>query len=308
MSGMPWLVISALATARNNLPCLETLSLDTWEQLGAVNIFEFAPKLRALYLGPQIQPLDVHVPWSQLTHLRANTNVDKWHAVLTLVPNIVTLDVQLSTGWGDVTPTHTLPYPIIQLSQLTKLTLSPSSNLGQFFNYLSLPMLRDLCYEGEFLRWSYQQFIALLSRSSCSLRSLTINNSDLREDELGQILEHTPELIEFRLGTCDIPLTANTMSRLMYQKVPCLVPKLRYLDFYWDVRFDHRGFVDMIESRWRLEESTISRIQTVKVRKAVCLDRLALIRCRQLLFEGLNLQLMVGDDQPLDYDSLLKSL
>jgi hypothetical protein len=74
----------------------------------------------------------------------------------------------------------------------------------------------------------------------------------------------------------------------------------------------------MIESRWRLEdnvvesgnesECTISRIQTVKLHDADSdsFDRLALIRCRQLLLEGLDLQLMVEDDEPLDYDNLLK--
>jgi hypothetical protein len=218
MSDMPWLVISALATARNNLPCLETLSLDTWEQLDVVNIFEFAPKLRALYLGQRIQPLDVHVPWSQLTHLRAKTSVDKWHAVLMLVPNIITLDVQLVRD--DVNHSSVL-YPIIQLSQLTKLELLSSSDFGPFLDYLSLPILRDFFYEDALHGWNQQQFISCLSRSSCSLRSLSIRHSDLC-DELSQILEHTPELVDLRLG----PYNVLTMSQLTCRKAPYLITPL----------------------------------------------------------------------------------
>jgi hypothetical protein len=74
----------------------------------------------------------------------------------------------------------------------------------------------------------------------------------------------------------------------------------------------------MNESRWRLESNAaesnngtkgdVSRIQTVKLHRAQGLDRLSLVRCRQLVAEGMDLQLMVEDDDPLDYDSLLGSV
>lgn len=188
------------------------------------------------------------------------------------------------------------------------------------FDYLTLPMLHDFHYDEELGsvlagKWKQQQFISLLCRSSCSLRSLSIGYAhQLHTDELIQILEHTPELVELHLGPTNHVWMAYVMSRSTYQEVPCLVPRLRHLDIYRENApgFD-RDFVDMIESRWRLEspnrtESAIGRIQTVRLRGAQGFDHLHLVRCRGLLAEGLDLQLMMGDNDRSYYDSLLRSV
>lgn len=122
----------------------------------------------------------------------------------------------------------------------------------------------------------------------------------LHEDELIQLLEHTPDLVELSLFPADA-LTADVMSRLTYRQAPCLVPRLRHLHVWRSDKFDSGNFLDMIESRWKLGSnatdsdnrsgSAISRIQTVQLDGAHDFDQLALVCCRQLLAEGLDLQL-----------------
>lgn len=147
---------------------------------------------------------------------------------------------------------------------------------------------------------------SLLSRSSCPLWSLHLDDCRyLLEDDFIELLEHTPELGELNMGTADCGLSTNAMSRLTYREAPFLVPRLRRLEICRSDRFDDWAFVEMIESQWQLgssdaeTESTISQNQVVKLHRADEFDRMALTRCRQLLTEALDLQLISKRGRPI---------
>lgn len=309
---LQWSVLSSLAIAKNNLPCLETLTVHTYRhtepESQLMDTFELAPKLHTLDLGVGTKSHDLRIPWSQLTHFAADRDIDECHSTLMSMPDITTLCIHLHFGIY-------LSVPITQLCQLTRLELTSMSDVGPFFDYLSCPVLRHFSYGDVGGGWNQKPFISFLSRSSCSLWSLQLQYGDLCEDELVRLLEHTPELGELRLGPTNHALSANTMSRLTYRQAPCLVPRLRHLEVYREgvYKDEDEFFIEMIESRWKMGnnaaegiESAISQIQMVELRHADDFDRVALVRCRQLLVEGLDLRLVTVNGDPLDYDSLIE--
>jgi hypothetical protein len=236
--GIPWSALSSFAAARSNLPCLETLRIAASGSGPSlpVTAFEFAPKLHTLDLDHHY---DLRIPWGQLTHLIVDNSIAQCHTIFMLVPNITHLNVRLKNA-----RMLSSSYPVIRLSQLTKLKLYTSSTHPErFLDYLSLPMLRDFEYEDEYIgaeSRAEESFISLLSRSSCSLWRLSISDfCPLHEDGLIRILQQSPELVELHLPSSTSALTASIISRLIYRQASsgCLVPRLRLLKVYWESHF-----------------------------------------------------------------------
>ena len=195
-------VLKDLAAAIGPVLHLETLQLyicasdrATAEQ-SPVTIFELAPKLCVVDLLPRTINV-IHAPWRQLTDLRADhCRDDRCLDVLSCLPNLVSFGV----GLVDVRGISLERRPVVQLCQLTKLTVRTSEDPGPSFDHLLLPALRDFECVTK-LHWSgervpkIQNVIYLLSRSSCSLRKLEIWIDGIRDPNYLQILVISSSLV-----------------------------------------------------------------------------------------------------------------
>jgi hypothetical protein len=293
------------AAAVGPVPRLETLDLQcrlrfvpSGTETLPVTIFESAPKLHVVDLDFQNCPFGIRIPWCQLTDLKvSNCSVDKCLDVLSGLPNLVAFDVHLVDPRGLVLERR----PVLQLSRLKKLQVRSGQISAYLFDHLLLSALRTFEYHktGD----CSQEVISLLSRSSCSLRKFTCRGSATSRHNHPEILRMSPDLVELDIGAISsITIAQLTNQGSSSQQSPCLVPKLRILRCDRGSEFDDQGFVDMVESRWRLDEtatatsgsrseSMVSQIDTVEVRcVADTFDKLAFSRLNEFAGEGLKVR------------------
>lgn len=190
--------------------------------------------------------------------------------------------------------------------------ICPRGDHGYFLDHLLLPSLCDFKYcDQDTDRWDQSRFLSLLSRSSCSIRRLDIHIS-VYPSILGDDFVRIPDLedLAFVVGKGPGLFTTAVLARLKHaigDGEPCLVPKLRTLKLDHGDVVDYDELADMIESRWRLgcrsadsssesgARGLTSRIRAVEVRYLGCewdvIDQLVLLRLREFVDEGLNLQM-----------------
>lgn len=144
---------------------------------------------------------------------------------------------------------------------------------------LTLPNLRELYIHnnsvGDFL---YSAVCSLISRSSCHLQRLSIENkTGIKEDELIICLEQIPSLTHLRLVFRSVhrPPSTGLSDKLISQFQPTyelerpLLPKLVSFEFQGPVPCDTRLLVDTLSERWRCGgKSSMSRLKTAKIMAA----------------------------------------
>jgi hypothetical protein len=172
-------------------------------------------------------------------------------------------------------------------------------------DHITLPALREFnCFQ-EQACWPQSQFISLLSRSSCTLQSLSLSLDDgiIEDDDFINILQLTPALCSLMLSGAPWELTDVVLGRLSLrvsegEEAICLLPKLHHISVVIgdEVGFNNLAFTYMIESRWAIgpqtEASPFSRIQSVEVKMNDCeFDPVALARMDQLSQEGLDVSI-----------------
>jgi hypothetical protein len=290
------------------LPCLETLVLrDTRDSTSVLDVFESAPQLHSVEL--QVQLWKVKLPWHQLTSLSISScSLDVFLAILEtgldLLKCAVTVDDYRLIPRTD----------LVEHARLRSLSIVAEDNHIAVFDYLRLPALSDLEYTDELYPFAPSRLISLLKRSSCQLRTLTITfeRCSLSDDDLIHILRLSPLLqeLELKYSCCFGGVSNKVMTQLTYKDrgdpdSALLTPELQILKLTRrrlnaTYRFAYSVLADMIESRWRLDNSVdsqtrVARLQCVNVsldRDLARVDPIAIARLRRFKNEGLNIEMM----------------
>jgi hypothetical protein len=325
---LPSPMLLRLYSVRHRLPWLESLHISKQDIRFhlplALDIFDFAPRLRILRIDSRILLGKLKVPWNQLTELDAHyTSVTACLSILQLVPNLIKCKMHCDS-W--VNPTDSIlshPMPILRFQHLQSLCIDTIGNPGVLVDHLELTVLRDvhIIYDYSIRQnsdeesWlSQQPFISFLSRSSHTLRSLVITN-ELAHGQprpiLTKCLQATPSLVELKVGGVNGWFTPDTLDQLTCRSASAelrtyLIPELEVLEI-GESSINPQLFTDMIESRWRMAESngTIARLQNVRfelgqpveeddgiICNPIKFDAETLDRLRNYQHEGMNISIV----------------
>jgi len=239
------------------------------------SVFENAPRLHRLIMDcrPPIEVL--RLPWSQLKHIHSGAT--RTNEALFILGRCTNLSECVFKSL-DARGSH--PSLIGTSSNLLSLALSFHSMDGQlaatlhvFFGALTLPCLKSLEITdlSDDDRWPSAPFISLMSRSSCPLETLILNNVKVTDNDMLHCLQHTPHLRSLTLEDKQSSnflrfysdgelFTDHFLHGLTSQcvdtgtsdsPVPCLVPKLENLILSGDTAFDAMSLVTMISFRLR---------------------------------------------------------
>jgi hypothetical protein len=216
--------------------------------------------------------------------------------MLRQTPNLVTCELWLKG------PDDTSAHPLIYLSQLRTLQINIGTEHAPLLACLCLPALCHLGFNQVSEVWPQSEFVSFLSRSACPLKKLSLDlfRAPISDDEFIECLQLTPMLIELAFGRHHpFSFTAATLARLAHRRSDDgqIVPKLEILKFHrpdLTTLYDN-GFVDMIQSRWRISseagKDNAARIKSLALRPrpGVILDERALTVLRVFGDEGLGL-------------------
>jgi hypothetical protein len=208
---------------RGRLPALEYISLgicaQTSEECNALDIFSIAPRLHTVHLTDFFE---FTLPTNQVTTLcMENGDADECVNALLLYPHAVKCDFLFVLAHH----LHT-PLPQVFASQLESfnITLVNICDLASIFNALTIPAARELICRGPILRdpmkFPHAHFIRLISRSSCSLQILALEDFDISQDnDFIECLRAVPLLRELSLSHLNI--TQETFRMLHIQQLHC---------------------------------------------------------------------------------------
>ncbi|KAJ7227358.1 hypothetical protein GGX14DRAFT_386049 [Mycena pura] len=271
-----------IRTGFSNLPCdsgppqaLESLHLarDFWPEseldqgeLDQLSLMLSAPRLRDCtwisntYLGK------LHAPFPQLAKLfleRPLGGKDFMH-ILNEGENIEMCQFFVLVSSGSLGPPT---MPIVLRHNLRSLDLT-ADLFGRLFNELELPCLTHLSLK-RFDNiphptpvWPHQEFMSLLTRSKCSLESISLSDMDITPNEMIDCLRHTSPSLEKLILTNDRRMRHTIINddvlRLLTWVAPesggsqlSICPRLSMVKF-WDSHSSSDGVLaDMMESRWK---------------------------------------------------------
>lgn len=139
---------------------------------------------------------------------------------------------------------------------------------GIFFDHVTLPMLDHFqvsCSRSRLRNeiWPQASFLALLSRSSCSLKTLLLQRVDISTIQLLECLRALPLLVELRIKFTRLQCAA-TICDALGNTAQDLVPMLEELELllYNDLEEFKNPLVTMLESR-RSSPSRTLRIANI---------------------------------------------
>jgi hypothetical protein len=287
---LPLPVICSLAPARNRLTCLQSLFIDgQWKN--TVDTFEYAPQLRYVSLASHIAPSEVKIPWNQLRYCRlgGDRRIESCLELLRLTPNLEECAVSLLDH---------LPYPHspVQLSRLHSIHIRGHP---AFLEKLLVPELHEVSIRLSRVPWT-AALTSLFLR--CSIRKFsvrTIASSILRDDEMIQVLQASPTLVELELrdhSSC--VMTTSFLAQFAYNqssgnlKVPPLVPTLQTLRVdYTPSHFDIAEFVDAIQ--FRMIFDSFKRVEICHTADiAEPFESVTMMRLRKLNEIGLDINVL----------------
>jgi hypothetical protein len=312
-------MVPCLSSIKQRLPWLESLQIQRPTSFRKLDIFEVAPRLRNLSLGPLFSPTGLKVPWHQLTDLTIHiSTIAECLKTLQLVPNVVTCTVynESSISEHSILPENISILTFPHLRFFSILRIRPD----EIFKYFQLPIIHTLhvVYQdrrtwgmSKCVKWfSRQPFMSLLSCSSHTLRKLVIDRLDEFEDSahIAHCLRAIPSLEELRLQGPGKRWVTEDFLRLLtrHANIEVLVPGLEVLEIR-DHCIPCHHCTSMIESRWRVGDDDDARARLKRLRfeiswigqwlaDAEILNRLR--KCRQ---EGLVISIVeVGSGRPRD--------
>lgn len=278
-------LLQYLSPIKNRLHRLERLTLKPMgpkSQTEQVDVFEDAPRLRHLSLGPNVCASLLNLPWSQLKSFSTAGGCDiaSLCDTLQMCPNLVECDIELA-----VSPSRLSRSPV-RLEQLETMRVRGESLQANFFDYLELPALRNLHIEftnavkyqssstKDLPHHWIPKLISLLKRSSCRLSQLDMKGS-FENGHLMRLLEVTPTLQE--LDIRGAALTNSDIQRLTH-RVPAvapgiLAPNLSVLNVTCQHShpFDFEGFAEMVRSRTTCHSPTDVRTAPISLR-SICIS------------------------------------
>ncbi|KIK52701.1 hypothetical protein GYMLUDRAFT_49770 [Collybiopsis luxurians FD-317 M1] len=252
------------AFSENDLhfPVLEHLDVPDSED---VSLFRDAPMLRSLHTSSST--LNPALPLGQITSLKC-TLPQEPTKVLALCPNVSRLYLLQLRNQGAYS--NSLPTPQVKSHKVNYLDLTlfnhsiDSKFLEAVFESYTLPAVTELhlfMFPSIVFSWPRQSFHGFISRSSCSITSLSISSLGISDSDLIYIFHLMPSIMNLELFdswiTTEVPgfITNRLISHLQESgsdasALPVL-PRLRHL--LLDVggeTFDDAGTVKMVLSRW----------------------------------------------------------
>ena len=284
---IPVETLQCLEAAKGHLQRLETIQINSGYRRTVYSIehvLESAPNLWKVSLsGQKFIWSGLSGSWAQLTELYVGYPLYTVGGCLALLQSARNLQkLSILVGKGDVEGHHhfVFSHPLVSLH------VWESGDYG-IFNHITLPNLRDLIVDEIYSDWPQSQFISFLARSSSSLQSFSLvvpmerGDSDMWDDNMIQILQHTPSLhsLCLRYDFCEW-IEGSLWKRLSPRvsdngQVDCLLPKLNTISIQVDCQLtnlDYTALADMILSRCSLARNSntiptpIERIQKVEVK------------------------------------------
>jgi F-box-like len=188
-----------------------------------------SPALRRLkWVNPPPRLTDVSIPWNQLTDIVLTTPclVDDFIKVLQMSPLVVHCSIRVRGRLNRIVQPFTLPH-------LQTFFIYALIGLDEIFSILKLPSLQQIYIDQSVESpWAQRQFIALLSRSQCSLRTLQLRRTLISQIELIESLRFvSSSLIRFEISSLKAVLTDRVIGQLTdspntSEDVGCLCPHL----------------------------------------------------------------------------------
>ncbi|KAF5371756.1 hypothetical protein D9758_003511 [Tetrapyrgos nigripes] len=299
-----------LAVLRGKLPRLRLLNFLSLSDLDA-DAFEMAPSLKVLLCSTNLK-----LPWAQILDLTVRFNHPK-RIVEVLTKATAALDVKLSrcTLFNiGVAGVELQASPLVH--NLTSFSIMVNQEYPDFhhwFKWLTLPNLTSLDVAGYESSlpvactsvFENNCFPSFLSRSSCTITSLSLINLPLSESDAMALLTALPSLSSLTIHERTDPQRNTTLTSTFFNSLtikhnttfsnshslPLRLERLRSLDLRVHGAFPAKVIVDVIVSRWSGNDLEYSA--------AVGVDSLMKVKILALRSEGA----MVLDVQEL-HDSL----
>ncbi|KAE9391548.1 hypothetical protein BT96DRAFT_864866 [Gymnopus androsaceus JB14] len=251
----------------HSFPILEALNLrgvGAEIQTTDLDCFEHAPKLRAV--RTDYLETDSDLPWTQLTSLDVGA-YEGWDINLLHHCHGLTV-LKLRDFWPTLGTSNT------SLTRLKSFTFTRSGDertLEDMFSCFTFPSLKELFIYPEddpctrIDNWPLNAFIAFISRSSCALTMLSLNNVAISDLDLIATLHLLPSLTLLSIddlidGEYENPITSHFISSMHASSAAPLLPKLHSLSIKLlenrssdpddDDSLDDATFIDMVLSRW----------------------------------------------------------
>ena len=154
--------------------------------------------------------------------------------------------------------------PRFELEHLNSLSISTNLNLAPLWDRLKLPAVSAIVIEYDTTYhppWPQAEFKEMLTRSSCALQSLVLDNPVICEDDLIECLRViTASLVEFHIDDMrNISITDNLLDMLTFResstedarKPSCLCPNLQIIKICGCISSSTDGvFAEMVASQW----------------------------------------------------------
>ncbi|KAE9404640.1 hypothetical protein BT96DRAFT_877543 [Gymnopus androsaceus JB14] len=192
------------ALSNTNFTNLETLEL---EACGGdplkPSLFGALPKLQKIKLM-QLPRIPAGVPWAQIRTLHLgcqyNPNIG---GVVDLCSGLEHLLYERYYTQPRVSPQPTSHHRSITVQSFTlNVDTTGYEDVRSILSGLDLPSVKTVCLQSEFhyesdsAKWPHDAFISFITRSTCSITNLTLDNIPMNSSEFISILELTPALTD----------------------------------------------------------------------------------------------------------------
>jgi hypothetical protein len=277
-----------------------------WE----IDYFECAPQLHSFNLAPNLPASKFKVPCHQLKHLDfQERSANETLNLLGLSPNLETCVVS---------PTmQASQHPPVLLRNLHYLDISIHVDLGNFFDTLSLPMLRELSIDLQGPWMAVEELICLVSRGSLEKflfhSGHNLYHHDLHDSDMIKVLLAAHSLVELDLsGGSPQFMTQSFLTQFTYHckweqaNIPQLLLRLHTIKVdYKPSFFDILAFADAVQSRMMVNSTCEASASAPYIRRVQIrwlpeyhvtepLDSIAISRWQQLQDLGLDLSIIPG--------------
>jgi len=258
---------------KGRLPQLKKLVIeaDGLNTFGIFDAFELAPKLRTASVtvdepyghppGPititSRVPYVIKLPWGQLTSLEVDSlEVVKYTPQLLHCRLIITSSTHLPTDKA-----------VIQHANMRILITDVTSVLDR----LETPALESLHVLSSDEPGVLSQIVSFLSRSSCTLKTLTLSGTIIeRESDLQLLLQHVPGLLSLEIDHHKFVMWNTVARTLTITTQSHLVPKLEKIILIFGKIPPYRCDIDpeillcMLESRRNVSKhENVEQLQSV---------------------------------------------
>jgi len=335
---LPFRAFKSFASVRKRLPILTDLSLGTGDEIhlgtttsSKLDMFEIAPQLQSLECV-NFSPTVLKFPWAQLRDIPLlSGNIDDCLDILHRGKRLSKISMIFVEGapspWtGPPSPALLDTYQYVSHNCLTSLTImTPPWNefvdLSALFPHLTLPRLETLtiCNLNSTFGDEFTQFLSRLP----TLKTLHLRKTALPDDQLVEGLKHLASLTNLIVLSSSASYSTITMQRSTQLDLTVtryllealtrnffsddamdgmLLPRLKKLELTVSdaAARELDTFIDMLQSRLRVDESdsTLAKLEQVRVRPCVSLDDEFVIRLIELRDYGLDVQVedIAGSD------------